>query len=88
MYDFHFCTYVSNSRVCVHVFEEGMPYANLSTNVEDVVLEDNEFVLNHDLISPLFHQFIGEMLTSGHFEDTGKRVNYGYCRNVPVWRVK
>lgn len=86
MYDFHFCTYVSNGKVCIRVLvlEDGMLHTILNTNVEDIILEDNEFVLNHDLMSPLFHQ---SMLASGHFEDTGKKVNCGFNRNVPVWRA-
>lgn len=67
--------------------EQGLPFANLSTDTE-VVLKENEFVVNHEL----FPVFKGKLLTclseSDIFEDTGSVANYGYCRNVPIWRRK
>jgi hypothetical protein len=56
----------------------------LSINVKEIDLETGEFILNHDLNCQ--GQFLSEMLA--FFEDTGKRVNYGFVRGQSVWRMK
>lgn len=76
-----------NGRVMVRVYDLEGPFATLSTNVEDIVIEDNEFVLNHDLLHPMFKDFLGELLAMDAFEETGKTCDYGFCADVPIWRV-
>ncbi len=73
-----------NGRVAVMVKDHGREYGMLSINVEEIELESGEFILNHDLNHN--SQFLSEMLT--FFEDTGKRVGYGFVRSQPVWRMK
>jgi len=81
-----------NGRLVVQIYEDddgpfsGMPYCTLSTNVPGVELEDDEFVLNHDLNGPLFDELRTEILAKW-CEDTGKRCSYGFVRDQPIWRV-
>ncbi len=75
-----------NGRVAVRVFEDGTPYATLSTNVEDLNLQENEFILNHDLLHPMFASFLNEMLATGLVRDTGTTCRYGFCGDVPIWK--
>lgn len=77
-----------NNRIAVAIYDQEGPYATLSVNVETVQLEENEFVVNHDLLHPMFKKFLEELLLSGVFEDTGKTCNYGFCRNIPIWRME
>lgn len=77
----------SNERPAFRVYDEdGMPYAALSINVPEIPLEPGEFILNHDLNHSMFEMFLNEMLTI--FEDTGKRCNYGFVKNQPIWRLR
>lgn len=62
---------------------DGIPYATLSVNVEDAPVLDNEFVVktyseNEGLAEIYAH----------HFEDTGKRVSFGFVKDAPIWRLK
>jgi hypothetical protein len=65
----------------------GSRFATLSINVPSVELKRDEFVLNHDLNSEIFADFRREMLEQ-YFEDTGKRVSYGFVIDQPVWRLR
>lgn len=47
------------------------------------VIYPNEFVVNHDVSS----KFLEVMMNSGLFEDTMKRVNYGYVTGAVVLRL-
>lgn len=76
-----------NNRVAVQVYDDEGPFATLSVNVPEIKLEQNEFILSHNLMSPIFEKFLTEMLDTGKFEDTGKRCSYGFCKNVPIWRI-
>jgi len=64
--------------------EDGHPkhFADISINL-GVHLPEDEFVVNHDV-----QQFEDELMATDLFEDTGKRVNYGYVRQRPIWRLK
>lgn len=82
-----------NGKIAVTLLEgNSIPYAKLSENTGHEILPD-EFVLHHDVSDP-FDQVLLERpydpdlaRISGLFEDTGKRVNYGYCINRPIWRL-
>ena len=63
---------------------DGLPYAKLSVNTDEV-LEEDEFILNHDLY--LNAQLIKSVLNSGLFSYAGRKVNYEYYRNIPVLKV-
>lgn len=85
-YEFVYNNY-SNGRMAVQVFEGSSPYATLSTNVPQVLLEDKEFVLNHDLLHPMFEDFLTQCIKSGEVDTTGKTCSYGFCKDVPIWKV-
>lgn len=77
--------YRTNARLAVLVYcEDGSPFCVPSINVTDVFIKDGEFVLSHAVQESVER----DLLASGMFEDTGKRVNYGYVKNQPVWRLK
>ena len=82
-------TYSWNDRVAVWINgEDGAPYATLSVNVVDEVeLEEGEFVLNHDLNSPHFFKFLENCLNSYFFIDTEKTCDYGFVKDQPIWRI-
>ena len=86
-YDIRLHKYVDGRRVAVEIIDEEGPYTWLSINVPEVLLSDNEFILNHDLLSPLFQDFRKKMLESGNFQDTGRTCSYGFCKNVPIWKL-
>lgn len=67
--------------------------AKLSINTEHE-MEPGEFVVNHDVPPLLAQQLLDrseeselKRLTLGLFEDTGKRVSYGFVKDQPVWRL-
>ena len=77
--------YIDNNRLCVSVYTDGgIPYAHLSINVPNIPLKEGEFILNHSLNDCWFGDFLDAMLAI--FEDTGKRVHYGFVCDQPVWR--
>lgn len=78
----------TNGRVAIQVFDNEGPYARLSVNMEEVPLKDNEFIVNHDLMHPMFEEFRKEMLENYELEDTGKTCDFGFCRDIPIWRIK
>ena len=77
--------YRDGNRVAIQLFsEEHGPYASFSVNIPDIRLEEDEFVLNHDNNSKLEET----MMKSDLFEDTGKKANYGFVKDRPIWKVK
>ncbi len=90
-------SYISGGNVCVDIIcEDGISFANLSvnlhghssSNIEQVGLEKNEFVINHNLYNNSYgSKYLASFLLSGIFEDTGKKCNYGFCRDIPIWRL-
>lgn len=66
--------------------------AILSVNVPDrAVLEFGEFILNHNCEKELLVAVMKPMSDLASlaplFEDTGRRVSYGYVKDQPVWRL-
>ena len=59
--------------------------AKLSVNVDK--LPPYEFVLNHDLTALLSPTALERLRVDGRFEDTGKRVDYGFVKAQPIWRL-
>lgn len=79
-----YLAYYGNGRVAIKAESDQFgPWGTVSINVEDVALEDNEFVLNHDSMDDSIESY----LATGLFEDTGKRVNYGFVEGQPVWKL-
>jgi len=78
--------YQTNDRLAVLVYcADGSPFCVPSINVTDAFgIEDDEFVLNHDVQGGVKD----DLIACGLFEDTGKRVSYGYVKSQPVWRLK
>lgn len=59
------------------------PHSTLSINL-DAELPPKEFVVkNYSECAGLPEQF----LKMGYFEDTGKRVSFGHCTDVPIYRI-
>jgi len=77
--------YNDNGSLAVVLMCDDGPYATLSINACDE-LDTDEFVVNHDVsrIKPLMES----LLVCGLFEDTGRRVNYGFVTGQPVWRLR
>ena len=77
----------NNGNLAVLVFDsDGLPYARLSVNT-DYQMEENEFVLNHDLYNEMFMPLIAKLYEKGLIEFTGKKVSYGFCKDIPVYKA-
>ena len=74
-----------NGRLAVQLWSNG-PYATLSVNVPeiDISIDKQEFIVNHDVRDELWKAGVEQ----GIFEDTGRRVDYGWVRGRPVLRLK
>lgn len=84
--------YATNGRIRIDLFcpdqdRDDMfgEYATLSINVPEIKLALNEFIVPVRGVSP---DLLKACLASPHFEDTGRRVRYGYVYGDPVWRYK
>lgn len=74
----------SNGRPAVQVYdEEGMPYCTLTVNIPPAELKEDEICIK---VWDLPSDFLQKILSSGKFEDTGKRVPAGYT-SAPVWKI-
>jgi hypothetical protein len=74
----------SNGHLGIQLFlDGGEPLAKISTNLVDTDLEPREFHFDANNNSD-FQEYI---LRSGHFEDTGKKDQSGWCE-YPVFKVK
>jgi|PlaIllAssembly_1097288.scaffolds.fasta_scaffold00432_2 hypothetical protein len=62
----------------------GQPFLTLTTNIEGAVLFDGEFCVKTWSEN---EPYIADILASGLFEDTGRRVLTGFVE-APVWRMK
>ena len=79
-------TYYSNKRLAIQLISETEgPWATLSINVEHIPLEVDEFIVP---VRNLGKDLIKAALESGYFEDTNKRVDYGFVKDDPVWKYK
>ena len=58
------------------------PFGDISVNLSNK-MEPGEFVVNHDM-----ERHEKDLLATGLFEETGKRVDYGFIRQRPIWRIK
>lgn len=58
------------------------PWATVSVNLGNA-MEPDEFVVSHNIL-----HYAKDLLATGFFEDTGKRVDYGHVRQCPIWRLK
>ena len=73
----------SNGHVGIQLFQDGMPLVKISTNLPDTNIEPREFHFNSNDAGSMKE----DVLKSGHFEDTGKVDNSGWCE-YPVFKVK
>ena len=79
-----FNRYHANNNLAVQLVADNQPYATLSTNVEGVVLMDDEFVAKtYSENEGLCEQFI----EAGCFEKTGKVAVVGFAGEQPILRV-
>jgi len=92
-YEVHVSRYTTGN-LAVLLVQDGLPYAHLSVNVVSVQFAPDEFVLHHNVGSELAKELLSdegksdlEKLALGLFEDTGKRVSYGYVTDQPAWRL-
>ena len=73
-----------NGHLGIQLFlDRGEPLAKISTNLPDTNLESREFHFDENN-NPSLKESI---LSCGHFEDTGKSVQSGWC-TYPVFKVK
>lgn len=81
--------YRSSGRVAIQLYTKGEypePYATLSVNVDEIPLEEGEFIVKNWSENSDLDQ-LSRYPDSG-FIDTGKRVDVSqFCKNVPVWRI-
>ena len=77
--------YESNGSLGILLYDaKEEPYAVVSVNLVDQFMEENEFAVHHDIQSIVAE----DLLKCGLFEDTGRRVSYGFVESRPVWRLK
>lgn len=72
----------------------GEPLCKISVWLPHACLADGEFVLCHDVSDDLASDLIDppgcsdlEKLAGPMFEDTGRRVSYGFVKDRPVFRI-
>ena len=73
----------ANGHLGIQLLQDGFPYASLSSNLVDTELESREFHFDINKLSDLY----GDIMDCGHFEDTGREDNSGYC-TYPVLKLK
>jgi len=73
----------ANGHLGIQLLQDGFPYASLSSNLVDTELESREFHFDENKLSDLY----GDLMDCGHFEDTGREDNSGYC-TYPVLKLK
>ena len=79
-----FDRYAANGNLAVQIVTGDEPFATLCTNVEGVVLLDDEFVAKtYSENEGLCEQFI----EAGCFERTGKVATVGFAGEQPILRV-
>lgn len=69
--------------------DSGELYAHLSINIPNISnrFPKGCFVVHHDMTRP-GNKKLFEALFDRFFEDTGNRIDYGYVREQPIWRIK
>ncbi len=73
----------ANGRVALQLFSDKQgPIATITVNLPEEPLEDGEFFVKGWSEN---ERIIPDVLASGLFEDTGKRVPTGFVE-APVWR--
>ncbi len=73
----------ANGHLGIQLLQDGFPYASLSSNLVDTELEPREFHFDLNKLSDLY----GDLMDCGHFEDTGREDNSGFC-TYPVLKLK
>jgi hypothetical protein len=73
----------TNGHIGIQLFQDGMPLAKISTNLNDIELEPREFHFDDNNCGSIKE----DVLKSGHFEDTGKVDKSGWCE-YPVFKLK
>ena len=73
----------ANGHLGIQLLQDGFPYASLSSNLVDTELEPREFHFDLNKLSDLY----GDLMDCGHFEDTGREDESGYC-TYPVLKLK
>jgi hypothetical protein len=72
-----------NGHLGIQLFQDGFPFARIAANLIDTEIESREFHFNSNDAGSMKE----DVLKSGHFEDTGKVDNSGWCE-YPVFKVK
>ena len=73
----------TNGHVGIQLFQDGMPLVKISANLQNADIESREFHFNTNDAGSMKE----DVLKSGHFEDTGKVDNSGWCE-YPVFKLK
>lgn len=77
--------YTSNSRIAIFLSNEEGPLTKLSINLSNTQLQNNEFILNPLLLQNSFRELCCNLLESGYFIDTRKRIQEN---KYVVWQFK
>ena len=77
-------SYTNNKRIALFlVSDNGEPFANISRNIENLELDDDEFFVGWYDLNP---QIMKDLIESPYFEDTDKFAVGGNVK-MPVWRL-
>ena len=58
-------------------------YAKISINISDLILDENEFIPNHDFINSCPY-ILQKLIYDDIFLDTKKKVSFGYLEKIPI----
>jgi hypothetical protein len=72
-----------NGHIGIQLFQDRIPLTKISANLADTDIDSREFHFNSNDAGSMKE----DVLKSGHFEDTGKVDNSGWCE-YPVFKLK
>jgi hypothetical protein len=74
--------YPTGHTAVVSTDSEGCPYANLSIDIPEAELSDDEFIFDKNNAGRL----VSQLIETGFFKPTGRDLHSGYC-TYPVWQI-
>lgn len=75
--------YANNDRLCIQLFDEEGPCTTLTCNLPGESLAEGEFFVKDWFPN---EEIAAAALLSGHFIDTGRRVQSAHVM-APIWRI-
>ncbi len=77
--------YAETGAVAVNLrSKSGIPWGSLTVNVEGTELAEDEILVKTWTENAFWAR---QLITAGFFEDTGKRIQCGFC-DAEIWKVK